>query len=92
MADCSAIQLDNGITIRASDWLKGEASFDQWKEGVASRKSELSELSKEEVRKHRLMEKYARIWRMKSVRGEHHCVGIEWLVATNVSLVASVLS
>ena len=65
LADCSALQLGDDITIKTSDWLKGDATFDQWRAGLDTR----SEQSNEELRKRRLVEKFARIWRMKTIKG-----------------------
>ncbi len=65
LADCNVLQLGDDITIKTSDWLKGEATFDQWRAGLDTR----SEQSNEELRKRRLVEKFARIWRMKTIKG-----------------------
>ena len=66
LADCNALQLGDDITIKTSDWLKGDATFDQWKAGMDNR----TEQSNEELRQRRLVDKYARIWRLKTIKGD----------------------
>ncbi|XP_064395390.1 E3 ubiquitin-protein ligase UBR4-like isoform X5 [Halichondria panicea] len=67
LADCNALQLGDDITIKTSDWLKGDATFDQWKAGMDNR----TEQSNEELRQRRLVDKYARIWRLKTIKVSH---------------------
>lgn len=58
--------LGDQIRVKASEWLSEEssASFDSWK-GAAQRQA----MSKEEVHRYKLMQKYAGIWRMKTQKG-----------------------
>jgi hypothetical protein len=59
--------LGDQIRVKASEWLNGEssASFEQWKEGA-----EHQAMSKEDIHRYKLMQKYAGIWRMKTQKGK----------------------
>ena len=58
--------LGDQIRVRASEWLSEEssASFDSWKEAA-----EHQAMSKEDIHRYKLMQKYAGIWRMKTQKG-----------------------
>ena len=70
------------ITIKMSDWLRKapRASFNSWRAETCKREMELSAMGKGEVHRYRLMEKYARIWRVHTKKGDHfdvrRCKGI----------------
>lgn len=58
--------------MRVSDWVRESptASFQSWTSEIHKRTDELSSMDKEEVHRYRLMEKYARIWRVHTKKGE----------------------
>ena len=61
--------LGDQIRVKASEWLKEDASasFESWKD-TAQRQT----MSKEDVHRYKLMQKYAGIWRMKTQKGILH--------------------
>lgn len=71
LSDCNGLQLGDDVTIKTSDWLKGKTTFAWWRAEVEFRKEVLTQQNEEETRRQKLAEKYARIWRMKTVRGEY---------------------
>ena len=58
--------LGDQIRVKASEWLSEEssASFDSWKEAA-----QCQAMSKEDVHRYKLVQKYAGIWRMKTQKG-----------------------
>ena len=58
--------LGDQIRVKASEWLSEEssASFNSWKDAAQSQA-----MSKENVHRYKLMQKYAGIWRMKTQKG-----------------------
>ena len=72
LLDISSLPRLNGeISVKASDWLKGDprASFESWKAESQNRTKSLEGLSAKDVHHYRLMEKYGRIWREKTKSG-----------------------
>ena len=60
------------ISVRVSEWLdsRPQASFDSWKAGSQAKGAEVSSMSKEDLHRFRIMEKYGTIWRDKVKKGE----------------------
>lgn len=58
--------------MRVTEWLENHpgSSFESWKEESRVKVSELSSMSKEEVHRFWIMEKYGNIWRDKVKKGE----------------------
>ena len=58
--------LGERVNVKASEWLKKEssASFENWRKSAQQQS-----MSKEDVHRYKLMQKYAGIWRMKTQKG-----------------------
>ena len=58
--------LGDQIRVKASEWLGEEtsASFKSWKEAAQHQA-----MTKEDIHRYKLMQKYAGIWRMKTQKG-----------------------
>lgn len=65
----SLSMLGDQIRVKASEWLNGEssASFESWREAAQGQA-----MSKEDIHRYKLMQKYAGIWRMKTQKGKFH--------------------
>ena len=63
----SLSMLGDQIRVKASEWLNGEtsASFESWREAAQHQA-----MSKEDIHRYKLMQKYAGIWRMKTQKGK----------------------
>ena len=63
----SLSMLGDQIRVKASEWLNGEssASFESWREAA-----QCQAMTKEDIHRYKLMQKYAGIWRMKTQRGK----------------------
>ena len=65
----SLSMLGDQIRVKASEWLNGEssASFESWREAA-----QCQAMTKEDIHRYKLMQKYAGIWRMKTQKGNFH--------------------
>ena len=67
LLDLSSLSmLGEQVKVKASEWLKEEssASFDCWRKAAQHQT-----MSKEDIHRYKLMQKYAGIWRMKTQKG-----------------------
>jgi len=60
------------VTVQVKEWVRGSpaASFENWREDCRKKEAEMAKKSKEEVRRYRLMEKYATKWKLRTKKGE----------------------
>ncbi len=59
------------ITVQVKEWAveSPAASFNKWSEESRMKERDMSSKSKDEVRRYRLMEKYAARWKLRTKRG-----------------------